>query len=258
MVAIRSGFKAAVFPIDGIREYIVTAQGNLAAHPHNDGGLDERFDGKEWSPAHRMNSKLRTEGLAIRLEDGTKRLYAVDGYSKSVERLSDDGWKPVQDMRSVRHGLGFVSYSMAGEEYIFALGGYESPNIHKATTELFNGAEWRPAPSMLAKRMYFGAATFSVRGESYLFVAGGWDGTQHLKAVEKFNGTWTPAPSMRTPRADHQLVAYAIDGIEYLLAIGGWNKDTGYLDTVEKFDGVSWTPAPTMTTARRYFAAAVL
>ena len=50
------------------------------------------------------------------------------------------------------------------------------------------------------------------------------------------DGVWQPAPSMRQNRKDFSLIAME----DYLLAIGGLNGSL-YLDSVEIFDGESWT-----------------
>jgi N-acetylneuraminic acid mutarotase len=87
-------------------------------------------------------------------------------------------------------------------------------------------------------------------------VSGGYNGTGVLNSAETMNGNsvWATTAPMQTARMDH---AAALVGSRYYV-IGGRGTNFALLQSVEYYDGGTWTAGPTLPVPLYGSAAAVI
>ena len=144
------------------------------------------------------------------------------------------------------------------DDKLYVMGGRVSRNNLNSITvteclDLKTEERWYQKASMIQKRHSFGCAVYN----SHIYVAGGQaHKTEWLSSVECYspwNDVWMNQPYLNFKRAGCCLVNF--NG--QLHVLGGFNR-SGYLDSMEIFNGKNWVMGISMNQKRAYFAAVVL
>lgn len=170
-------------------------------------------------------------------------IYTIGGfdvnnvYLKSVEMFDGTLWKSNTTQMLINERGYHASVVYNG--FVYVIGGINSTNSIKLV-EYYNGLSWNTAPSMINMRDSHSVVVY----DNKIYVIGGTNTsgntTTYYKNVEiydKTTNTWTTDTKLLTmERSQHTSVVYKGN----IYAIGGINS-TGYLKSVDVFNGSSWS-----------------
>ena len=205
------------------------------------------FDGKKSSivNASRLFTKM-FEFVVAGHGDNYKTVRKYNVVTKQWNDLGETCWSRVYS------GMACV------DDKLYVMGGRVGKvdlNSITATEclELKTEERWYQKASMIQKRHSFGCEIYN----SHIYVAGGRaHKTEWLSSVESYspwNDMWMNEPNLNFKRAGCCLIKFN----SHLHVLGGFYR-SGYLDSVEIFNGESWVMGMSMNQARANFAAVVL
>ena len=166
--------------------------------------------------------------------------------TNSTEKYNGSSWTASGNLNTSRRGLAGCGISTAG----LAFGGTTAPPSTTTTaTEEFNGSSWTNQTGMpQGVRQQFGAGT-----QTAAFASGGFldpPAAPIANTYEYDGSSWSSGGAMGHGRADGQACGTLTAG----LAVGGRDSNpppsaTPAADTVEEYDGSSWTAGGAYPTA---------
>lgn len=187
-----------------------------------------------------------------------KYIYLVGGLKTNIffgefvsggEKYDGDVWKVVPSLLIPRFYHDIEVY----DGFLYAVGGYDSNDVSMNNVEKYDGTTWSTAPSMVKPRVSHAVATYN----GMLYAIGG-NHIINAESVERYDGqNWAysiPLPIAHYPNKliDHDIAVY-----NNLLYVVGGTYGFGILNTVTKFDGVSWSVGPHLLIPRMNHAMAV-
>ena len=205
------------------------------------------FDGKKSSIANA--SRLFTKMFEFVVAGQGDNYKAVRKYNVATKQWKDLGetcWSRVYS------GMACV------DDKLYVMGGRVSrANLNSITVteclDLKTEKRWNEKASMIQKRHNFGCAVYN----SQIYVVGGqaykkkW--LSSVECYSPWNDVWINQPHLNFKRAGCCLINF--NG--QLHVLGGFNR-SGYLDSMEIFNGKNWVMGVSMNCARANFAAVVL
>jgi N-acetylneuraminic acid mutarotase len=220
----------------------------------------ECFDGKEWQSAAPLG--VSRHALAV-VNASNDTIYAVGGWidgkecSAVVERFTPTSnvWTTVAPLNQARrlHGVAAFAEPAGGEDRLFAFGGNcDDPHWHTNTAEGYNPStnRWSFIAPMPAAG---GASAASIAPFVFVFLHG-----KYVLRYDPQTDTYIKLSALPLPEW-HCFDVIAVPGTTHILALGGVTNGR-WCKKVFRYDAASdaWTALPSMRTARRRCASAIV
>jgi hypothetical protein len=193
-------------------------------------------------------SKMRFANPAAAYCRGTDSIYVAGGYEGSIgstnssERydIKTNAWSPLAPMSQVRQWTSGLCLADGVTFMVFGGYYYFSPQYYLSSCEKLDTTSgiWSKAANMTRIRMTHSVVLYNSRP----VVLGGWD-SGFLNTAEQYeltNDTWSAFPSFKTGR---ERFGAAVIGTKIYIA--GGNNGGPLLNSIEIFNGTTWTNLPT-------------